>query len=148
MVTLALLSLTLLQWLPRGGEKPQPESSQTRESDTRAAFTTPLFGLIAIVFWFVGLSGIWAFVERVGLLVGLSQTTVGSLLALVYVWKLVESAYFGQAPADAPSVREAPWSMLLPIWVLVGANVYFGIHTEVSVGVARQAATQLMGGGG
>ena len=82
MVVLALLSLTLLQWLPRGGEKPQPDSSQTLDSDTRAAFTTPLFGLIAIVFWFVGLSGIWAFVERVGLLVGLSQTTVGSLLAL------------------------------------------------------------------
>lgn len=83
--------------------------------------------------------GLWA----VALLV-----LVGSLLALVYMWKLVEAAYFEQPATDAASVREVPFSMLLPIWVLVGANIYFGIHTEITVGVARQAAAQLLGGGG
>ncbi len=72
----------------------------------------------------------------------------GSLLALIYVWKLVEAAYFKPAPANAPAVAEAPLSMLIPVWLLVGANVYFGIHTDISVGVASQAATQLMGAGG
>jgi multicomponent Na+:H+ antiporter subunit D len=72
---------------------------------------------------------------------------IGSLLALLYVWKLIEAAYFEPVPAGAPAVREAPWSMLLPIWLLVGANVYFGIHTEVTVGVATQAAAELMGAG-
>jgi multicomponent Na+:H+ antiporter subunit D len=48
-------------------------------------------------------------------------------------------------PDGAPAVREAPWSMLLPIWLLVGANIYFGIHTELTVGVATQAVTELMG---
>ena len=72
----------------------------------------------------------------------------GSLLALIYVWKLVEAAYFKPAPANAPAVAEAPLSMLIPVWLLVGANVYFGIHTDVSVGVASQAAMQLVGGGG
>jgi multicomponent Na+:H+ antiporter subunit D len=67
------------------------------------------------------------------------------LLALLYVWKLVEAAYFEPVPEGAATVREAPWSMLLPIWLLVGANFYFGIHTEVTVGMATQAANELMG---
>ena len=70
---------------------------------------------------------------------------VGSLLALVYVWKLVEVAYFEPVPEGAAPVREAPWSMLVPIWLLVGANLYFGIHTEVTVGLATQAANELIG---
>ena len=70
---------------------------------------------------------------------------VGSLLALLYIWKLVEAAYFDVPPDAAPmAVREAPLSMLIPVWVLVAANVYFGLHTELSVGVARQAAVTLL----
>ncbi len=70
---------------------------------------------------------------------------IGSLLAVLYIWKLVEAAYFEPVPDDAPVVTEAPWSMLLPIWLLVGANIYFGIHTDVTVGVATQAVTELTG---
>jgi multicomponent Na+:H+ antiporter subunit D len=73
---------------------------------------------------------------------------LGSLLALLYVWKLVEATYFRQPDAAAPAVREAPLSMLLPIWALVIANVYFGVHTGVSVGVTRTAAETLIGGAG
>lgn len=72
---------------------------------------------------------------------------IGSLLALVYVWRLIEAAYFGTAAADAPKVSEAPASMLIPIWILVAANLYFGINTDLSVGAAMQAATMLMGAG-
>jgi len=70
---------------------------------------------------------------------------VASILALVYVWKLVEAAYFGRAPTGAAAIREAPLSMLFPVWILIGANLYFGIYTDVSVGVAQQAARALMG---
>lgn len=73
---------------------------------------------------------------------------LGSLLALVYIWKLVEAAYFAEPAADAAPVSEAPLSMLIPIWILIGANVYFGLFTEVSVGVASKAAAQFMGGAG
>jgi len=71
---------------------------------------------------------------------------VGSLLALVYVWK-IEVAYFEPPAENAIQVKEAPLSMLLPIWVLVVANVYFGINTELTVGVAQQATTLLLGAG-
>lgn len=72
---------------------------------------------------------------------------VGSFLALLYVWKLIEAAYFG-TPEVARDIKEVPLSMLLPLWVLVGANIYFGIHTDLSVGLAERAATVLMGGAG
>ena len=73
---------------------------------------------------------------------------VGSVLALVYVWRLVEVAYFERRAEGAGEVREAPLSMLVPIWLLVFANLYFGIDTDLSVGSARRAAALLMGGGG
>jgi multicomponent Na+:H+ antiporter subunit D len=66
---------------------------------------------------------------------------------VIYVWKLVEAAYLTE-PKSEVAVQEAPWSMLAPLWLLVIANVYFGVHTEVSVGLARRAATLLTGGGG
>ena len=72
---------------------------------------------------------------------------LGSLLAVIYIWKLVEAAYFKQADDDTP-VREAPLSMMIPLWLLVIANVYFGLHTEVSVGLAKSAAAALTGGAG
>jgi multicomponent Na+:H+ antiporter subunit D len=71
----------------------------------------------------------------------------GSLLAVVYVWKLVEAAYFGE-PNEYKYIQEAPLSMLIPLWILVIANFYFGIHTDVTVGLATRAVTQLMGADG
>ena len=70
---------------------------------------------------------------------------VGSLLAVVYIWRIIEAAYFKPAPEGAAAVQEAPMSMLIPTWSLVIANLYFGIDTDLTVGVARQAAQMLMG---
>ena len=69
---------------------------------------------------------------------------IGSLLAVVYVWRVVEAAYF-KPYAGPDSVTEAPPSLLLPTWLLILANFYFGIDTDLTAGVARQAALQLMG---
>ena len=69
-----------------------------------------------------------------------------SVLAVVYIWRVVEVAYFQDPPADAEEVKEAPWSLLLPAWVLVGATIYFGIFTKVTVGVATRAAQLLVEG--
>lgn len=67
-----------------------------------------------------------------------------SLLAVIYVWKVVEAAYL-QAPPTGREVREAPLSMLVPTWVLVLANIWFGIDADFTVGVARTAAMGLLG---
>ena len=54
------------------------------------------------------------------------------------------------APAEelalAAPVPEAPLGILVPMWLLVGATVFFGIFTGASAGVAEQAAVQLLGG--
>ena len=70
---------------------------------------------------------------------------MSSLLAVIYIWRVVEVAYFRQPLEDAPEIREAPLSLLVPIWVLAGATVFFGIFTSLSVGVASAAARMLLG---
>lgn len=71
---------------------------------------------------------------------------VGSLLAVVYVWKLIEVAYF-QAPEEGgPEIKEAPITILVPTLLLVAANIYFGIDTDFTVNVADIAVLDLFGG--
>ena len=74
---------------------------------------------------------------------------LSSLLAVIYVWRVIEVAYFHAPPqrAQGEEIREAPLSMLIPLWVLIGANLYFGIETSASVGVAEEAAKFLLRGG-
>ena len=68
---------------------------------------------------------------------------VGSLLALIYIWRVVEVAYL-QEPPEGQTVTEAPLSMLIPTWILIGASIYFGIDTSLSAGVAETAARLLL----
>jgi multicomponent Na+:H+ antiporter subunit D len=70
---------------------------------------------------------------------------MGSLLAVVYVWKVVEVAYFGEVSPEA-GIREAPLGLLVPTWALVLANLYFGIDASLTAGVATRAAEVLIGG--
>jgi multicomponent Na+:H+ antiporter subunit D len=67
---------------------------------------------------------------------------VGSLMAVVYIWKVVEVAYFGEADPDH-EIREAPLSMLIPTWVLVIASFWFGIDATGTAEVATAAATRV-----
>ncbi len=69
---------------------------------------------------------------------------LSSLVALGYVWRVVEAAYF-HPPAEASAAQEAPPSMLVPIWLLAGASVYFGLDTSLTLGVAGRAAQALLG---
>ncbi|MEM7392850.1 MAG: monovalent cation/H+ antiporter subunit D family protein [Verrucomicrobiota bacterium] len=72
---------------------------------------------------------------------------ISSLMSVIYIWKVVEVAYF--KPPAKPDVpwSEAPAGMLIPTWILILANLYFGIHTDFTVGVAQRAAEWLIGGG-
>lgn len=73
----------------------------------------------------------------------------GSLLAIIYVWKMVEAITLqpSTSTATTPLTRdEAPMTMLVPIWALVIANIYYGINTELTVSLAQRAANILVGG--
>ena len=70
---------------------------------------------------------------------------LGSMLAVIYVWRVVEVAYFQAPLSHSPAVKEAPMSFLIPMWTLIIANIYFGIDTRLSVQVAEAAAQSLFG---
>ena len=67
---------------------------------------------------------------------------LSSLTAVVYIWRVVEVAYFQAAPTG--KVKEAPAAMLIPLWVLIGANLYFGIDASLSTGMAQRGAADLI----
>jgi multicomponent Na+:H+ antiporter subunit D len=113
---------------------------------TMAAFVAGGLSLIGVPLtvgfvskWYLVLGALESGMWWVALLV-----LLGSLMAVVYVWKVVEVAYFHDFMGDL-EVREAPASLLVPMWVLVCANFYFGIDASATVGVARQAAQLLLG---
>jgi multicomponent Na+:H+ antiporter subunit D len=69
-----------------------------------------------------------------------------SLIAVVYVWRLVEVLYL-QPAREGAAKREAPLTMLIPIWVLVVAIVWTGFDADGLVSVARTAGESLLDGG-
>lgn len=71
---------------------------------------------------------------------------LGSLLSVVYIWRVIEVAYFKPVSESTPEVKEAPAALLIPMWILVLANLYFGIETSLTVGVSQMAAADLFGG--
>lgn len=73
---------------------------------------------------------------------------LSSLLAVVYVWRVLEVVYFRDRPAGAPDVTEVGAAMRIPTWILIGASVVFGLQANLTVGVAEKAALVLLGGAG
>jgi len=69
---------------------------------------------------------------------------LSSMLAVVYVWRLLEALYFKPVPEGRAAVAEAPLSMLLPTLLLAAANIYFGLDTRLPVEMAQSAATILI----
>jgi multicomponent Na+:H+ antiporter subunit D len=69
-----------------------------------------------------------------------------SLLAVVYIGRVVEIAWFREPTAQAARASDPPWSMLAPLLLLSAATIYFGIDTEASANLARKAAESLLGG--
>ncbi len=70
---------------------------------------------------------------------------LSSLMAIAYIWRVVEAAYFHPAPEGRDGVQEAPLSLLVPTWILLLANLYFGVNASLTGDVARRAAELLIG---
>jgi len=115
---------------------------------TMAAFTIAGLGLVGtpgtsgfISKWYLALGaldkGWWVLVF---LIVG------SSLIALVYVGRVLEVAWLREPSAAIAHASDPPLSMLLPMMVLAAATIYFGIDTEWTAGVASTAAKALLEG--
>ena len=67
-----------------------------------------------------------------------------SVLALIYVGRVLEVMYFRPPPRNA-IYQPLPLTMLVPMWILALSNIYFGLDIDLSVGLASAAVTELMG---
>ena len=70
----------------------------------------------------------------------------GSVLALIYIGRVIEVAYY-RTPADNSRPAALPWTMTGALWVFALANLYFGLNSELSLGLSSMAVFQLMGMG-
>jgi multicomponent Na+:H+ antiporter subunit D len=115
---------------------------------TMAAFVIAGLSLIGVPPT-VGFVSKWVLVQaalEAGLWPIAALILASSLLAAVYIWRVVEIAYFRPVP-DGAGEASVPLSMLVPLWVLTGASVYFGIDSTRTLEVARSAAIFLLEGG-
>lgn len=73
---------------------------------------------------------------------------IGSFMAIMYMWKIIEMAYFQDPPAHATqsAITEAPFIMRLSLWVCALAVIYFGIDTRYTLEAVSHASTTLLGG--
>ncbi len=113
------------------------------------------FGLVICGLSLIGVPGTAGFISKWYLLLAALEKgqwwlvflIVGSsLLAVIYVWRFVEAAYFREPRADIGTQGKVPWSMALPTALLIGITVFVGLDTSFTVGSASQAAAQLMRG--
>lgn len=81
---------------------------------------------------------------------------IGSLLAIVYVWKLVEILYFQSSEkirvqgveSGSERIGSSPIGMSVALWILALACIYFGINTEFTLSTANTAVELLFSPGG
>lgn len=112
------------------------------------------FGIVLCGLSLIGVPGTAGFVSKWYLILAALEKgqwwlvfliVLSSLLAVAYVWRFVEAAYFRAPRADLAGVREAPLALAIPAWILVGATLWFGVDTSLTVGSASRAAAQLLG---
>ena len=106
-----LLIAPLVRWLP---------SASSRQHDVSAAGASAgvgpaLLALSILLIWCIGLGGIYAFEERIGVAGGLEQTRVGSALAVA-----VAIGFLGAMAASWVADR---WGRILPVSVALLAQV-------------------------
>jgi multicomponent Na+:H+ antiporter subunit D len=128
---------------------------------TMAAFVVAGFSL-------VGIPGTAGFISKWYLLsAALEQGTVGwvlvviiiisSLMAMAYVWRVIEAAYFGfptngangqnmssKQSTGTSQLKEAPIVLLTVTWLAALANLYFGLAPSLPITLASNAAETLL----
>ena len=115
---------------------------------TTGAFTVLGVGLIGVPFT-AGFISKWYLITgslEKGWLPVAAILIVSSLMAVVYIGKIIDVMYFKPAPDEHKEVTEAPMSMLVPCWIFAILTLYFGIDTRITAGLAGRIASGMLGG--
>jgi multicomponent Na+:H+ antiporter subunit D len=117
---------------------------------TMGAFLVGGFSLIGVPFT-AGFISKWYLIQGAlekGLWPVALLVLMTSLMAVVYIWRVVESVYFSEFNgSDADEITEAPLGLLLPTWALAILCLYFGVNGTFTALAASSAAANLMGAG-
>lgn len=136
--------------VPPGAVPPAPTFDRLEGLAKRMPLTC--FGIVIAGLSLIGVPGTAGFISKWYLILAalekgqfwlVGAILLSSLLAVAYVWRFVEVAYFRAPPAGFEK-REAPLSMLIPALLLVAATIWFGLDTSITVGSALDAAQQLV----
>ncbi len=74
---------------------------------------------------------------------------ISSLLAVAYLWRVLEPAFFADSPATlSEPIAHQSWAPLVILWLAAAANVYFGLAPQLPVELASRAAAILTAGHG
>ena len=71
---------------------------------------------------------------------------LSSLMAVIYIWKIIEVVYFKAPTLESTNHGEAPTELLVILWLAVAANIYFGLDASLPSSLAGEAANTLLGG--
>jgi multicomponent Na+:H+ antiporter subunit D len=115
---------------------------------TMAAFVVAGLGLI-------GVPGTVGFVSKWFLITAALEQgwwwlalmiVTSSLIAVVYVGRIVEIAWFREPSKEVSAGGRLPIEMLGVTWVMAAATIYFGLDAEFTAGLASRAAETLLAG--
>lgn len=73
----------------------------------------------------------------------IAPVLAGSLIAVIYLWKVIEPAYFGKPDGDVVR-QEAHWSLLATLWAVALLNVYIGFQPAVLLEFSTASAGALL----
>lgn len=68
-----------------------------------------------------------------------------SFLAVFYIGRILQAAFFMPPANPSAPRREAPILVLVPLWILALSNLYFGIAAQFPLGLARDGAVAALG---
>ena len=132
-------------------------SGSTRLVDLRGAASVMPVTVMAFVVGGAGLIGVpgtAGFITKVVLVraildEGLWPVAVlaiaSSLLAVAYVWRVVEAVWFHEPEGPLADATEVGLAQQLPTWALIGGSVVLGVWASPAVSVATAAARVLVG---
>lgn len=79
---------------------------------------------------------------------GAVVVVASSILAVIYVGRVLQAVFF-EAPANPRKIRrEAPLLLLIPLWVLALSTLWIGVQADWVIGLTNSAAQAAYGLGG
>ena len=67
---------------------------------------------------------------------------LSSLLAIIYVWRVIEHLYFME-PKPGLVAHQVSFRILIPLWILGFGSIYWGFDTSLVIGASDIAASNL-----